>query len=60
MKSFWIQKIKVQLIICLLGHGVEFFFYNWYCRRMEKIIWTDRVRNKVVHGVKEERNILVQ
>jgi len=26
MKSFWIQKIKVQLIICLLGHGVEFFF----------------------------------
>jgi hypothetical protein len=25
---------------------------------MEKIIWTDRVRNKVLHGVKEERNIL--
>jgi hypothetical protein len=28
-------------------------------RRMEKISWTDRVRNEeVLHGVKEERNIL--
>ena len=25
---------------------------------MEKISWTDRVRNEVLHGVKEERNIL--
>jgi hypothetical protein len=25
---------------------------------MEKIIWTDRVRNEVLHRVKEERNIL--
>jgi hypothetical protein len=31
----------------------------WCWRRMEKIIWTDRVRNKeVLHRVKEERNIL--
>ena len=28
-------------------------------RRMEKISWTDRVRNEeVLHGVKEESNIL--
>jgi hypothetical protein len=31
----------------------------WCWRRMEKIIWTDRVRNEeVLHRVKEERNIL--
>jgi hypothetical protein len=30
-------------------------------RRMEKISWTDRVRNevRVIHTVKEERNILL-
>ena len=27
-------------------------------RRMEKISWTDRVRNEVLERVKEERNIL--
>jgi len=27
-------------------------------RRMEKISWTDRVRNEVLHKVKEQRNIL--
>jgi hypothetical protein len=31
----------------------------WCWRRMEKIRWTDRVRNEeVLHKVKEERNIL--
>jgi hypothetical protein len=31
----------------------------WCCRRMEKIIWTDRVRNvEVLHRVKEKRNII--
>jgi hypothetical protein len=30
----------------------------WYMRRMEKIGWTDRVRNGVLQSVKEERNIL--
>ena len=30
----------------------------WCCRRMEKIIWTDLVRNGVLHGVKEESNVL--
>jgi hypothetical protein len=25
---------------------------------LEKISWSDRVRNEVLHGVKEERNIL--
>jgi hypothetical protein len=31
----------------------------WCGRRMEKISWTDRVRNEeVLRGVKEERNIL--
>jgi hypothetical protein len=32
---------------------------TWCWRRMEKISWTDRVRNeKALHRVKEERNIL--
>jgi hypothetical protein len=31
----------------------------WYWGRMEKIIWTDCVRNKeVVRGIEEEKNIL--
>jgi hypothetical protein len=30
----------------------------WCWRRMEKIRWADRVRNEVLHRVKEERNIL--
>jgi hypothetical protein len=31
----------------------------WYWRRMEKISWTDRVRNEeVLLRVKEQRNIL--
>jgi hypothetical protein len=34
-------------------------FEMWCWRRMERIIWTDRVRNEeVLHRVKEERNIL--
>jgi hypothetical protein len=34
-------------------------FEMWCCRRMEKISWTDRVRNEeVLRRVKEERNIL--
>jgi hypothetical protein len=34
-------------------------FDMWCWRRIEKIIWTDRVRNEeVLHRVKEEGNIL--
>jgi hypothetical protein len=33
-------------------------FEMWCCRRMKKISWTDRVRNEVLQGVKEDRNIL--
>jgi hypothetical protein len=34
-------------------------FEVWCWRRMEKISWTDRVRNEeILHRVKEERNIL--
>jgi hypothetical protein len=34
-------------------------FEMWCWRRMENIIWTDRVRNEdVLHRVKEERNTL--
>ena len=34
-------------------------FEMWCWRRMEKIIWTDRVRNEeVLHKSQEERNIL--
>jgi hypothetical protein len=36
-------------------------FEMWCWRRMEKISWTDRVRNvEVLHRVKEERNIVLQ
>jgi hypothetical protein len=34
-------------------------FDMWCWRRMEKIVWTDRVRNEeVLHRLKEERNIV--
>jgi len=33
-------------------------FEMWCWRRMEKISWIDRVRNEVLLGVKEQRNIL--
>jgi len=34
-------------------------FEMWYWRRMEKISWTDRVRNEeVLRRVKEKRNIV--
>jgi hypothetical protein len=34
-------------------------FDMWYWRTVEKISWTDRVRNQeILHRVKEERNIL--
>ena len=34
-------------------------FEMWCWRRVEKISWTDRVRNEeVLHRVKEERNIV--
>jgi hypothetical protein len=33
-------------------------FEMWYWRRMEKISWTDRVRNEVLLRVKQQRNIL--
>jgi hypothetical protein len=34
-------------------------FETWCWRRMEKISWSDRVRNEeVLHRVKEERNIV--
>jgi hypothetical protein len=36
-------------------------FEMWCCRRMEKISWTDHVRNeKLLLRVKEQRNILHQ
>jgi hypothetical protein len=36
-------------------------FEMWYWRRMEKISWTDHVRNKdVLLRVKEQRNILYE
>jgi hypothetical protein len=30
----------------------------WCGRRIEKISWTDRMKNEVLHRVKEERNII--
>jgi hypothetical protein len=33
-------------------------FEMWFWRKIEKINWTDRVRNEVLRRVKEERNNL--
>ena len=33
-------------------------FEMWCWRRMEKISWTDLVRNEILHGVEDDRNIL--
>ena len=33
-------------------------FDIWCCKRLEKISWTDRVRNDVMCTFKEERKIL--
>ena len=33
-------------------------FEVWCWRMMEKVSWTDHVRNEVLHRVKVERNIL--
>jgi hypothetical protein len=42
-----------------VDHKDPVSFGMWCCRRMEKISWTERVRNvEVLHRVKEERNIL--
>jgi hypothetical protein len=41
-----------------VDHKYQGSFEMWCSRRMEKISWTDRVRNKVLHTVKEEWNIL--
>jgi hypothetical protein len=56
------------LIIALYGAGTWTLraadqkhlesFERWCCRRMEKISWTDRVRNEVLLRVREQRNIL--
>jgi len=36
-------------------------FEMWYWRKMEKISWTDHVRNEeVLHRVNEQRNILYE
>jgi hypothetical protein len=33
-------------------------FEMWCWRRMERISWIDHMKNEVLRGVKEERNIL--
>jgi hypothetical protein len=33
-------------------------FLMWLWRRMEKLSWKDYLRNEVLFGVKEKRNIL--
>jgi hypothetical protein len=34
-------------------------FEIWCWRRMEKIVWTDRIRNEeILHRIQKERNIL--
>jgi hypothetical protein len=47
-------------ILTLRKIGQKFLegFEVWSSRRMEKIKWTEYVRNEVLQKVKEERNIL--
>jgi hypothetical protein len=65
------KKLKKCYILCIALYGAEMWtlrkmeqkylesFEMWCWRRMEKISWTDCVRNEeVLHRVKEERNIL--
>jgi hypothetical protein len=51
-----VRKKVVKCYIWSIGlYGAE----TWCWRRMERISWTDRMRNEeVLHRVKEERNIL--
>jgi hypothetical protein len=73
--EFFIDIIPPKLIKCYIWsialYGAEKWtlrkidqkylesFEMWCWRRMEKISWTDRVRNaEILHRVKEKRNIL--
>jgi hypothetical protein len=66
-----LRKKLVKCYICSIAlYGAEFWtlravdqkhletFEMWCWRRMEKISWTDLVRNEVILRVKEHRNIL--
>jgi hypothetical protein len=49
-ETLTLQKLDEKYLEC---------FEMWQWRRIEKISWTDRVRNvEALHGVKEERNII--
>jgi predicted DNA-binding ribbon-helix-helix protein len=57
--------IYIKSRLCLLNYtllavGVctEYRFEMWFWKRMEKISWTDHMRNKVSFRVNERRNIL--
>ena len=45
------------MVLKLLSDKYIESFDIWYWGRME-ISWTDRVRNEVLNGAKEERNIV--
>jgi hypothetical protein len=75
LTSKWDFNLRKKLVKCYIWsitlYGAETWtlckvdqkqvesFELWCWRRMEKISWTDRVRNEeVLHGVKDERNII--
>jgi len=42
--TIWkVDQIYIEVLIC-----------TWFWKRMEKIRWTNRVRNEALHSVKEE------
>jgi hypothetical protein len=68
-------KLRKKVVKCYIGsialHDAEIWTLQkvgqtcleilemWWWRRLEEVIWTDRVRNEEeLHGVEEERNIL--
>jgi hypothetical protein len=51
--------LRKKLVKCYIWSIALYRAGMWCWRRMEKICWTDRVRNEeVLHRVKGERNIL--
>jgi hypothetical protein len=53
------EKLSCRIPYIILHSVYLESFEMWCWRRMEKISWTNRVKNEeVLHRVKEERNIL--
>ena len=48
--------ILAEYLLIYELQSVSFEMWRW--RRMEKVVWTNRVKNEVLPRVRKERNIL--